>query len=137
MKYICPYCKFKMPYVAEKQYCPLTGKPTIDYLLHRCIKSNCKIGTMPKYKVWEYQEQVQGISLIFDDLLATYKIVSRYDQNVTRLSKMKVELGFNYSTNILLKRIIEINSGIKIDLEDPIGSSIQASNRLKKLLVFS
>lgn len=137
MKYICPYCNFKMPYAVEKQYCPLTGKPTVDYLIHRCIKSKCKIGAIPKYKVWEYQEQVQGVSLIFDDLFFKYKIVSRYDMNVTRLSKMKVEVGFNYSTNVLFKKIIEIDSGIKIDLEDPIGSSIQAVERIKKLLVFS
>lgn len=126
-----------MSYSVEKQYCYITGNPIVDYLVHKCKKSKCKIGTISKCKIWEYDGQVQGISIILKDCLKTYRFLSRYDLNVTSLSQVKTEMSFNYSENITFKNIIEINEAIKIDPTDPINSGLQATSRIKKLLAFS
>lgn len=138
MKYNCPFCKSKMTYYAEDQYFdsgPIALTPT--YLIHKCYKSKCKIGIFSKYKIWEYQGQVQGQSIILDSCLITYKIVSRYDLNVTLLNKVKTETSFNDSVNVVLKNIIELNSAIKIDLANPISSGLQMIDKLLKLRAFS
>lgn len=138
MKYTCPFCNHLMSYSSEKQYFYYSNiESTADYLIHKCRKSKCKIGTLSKFKIWEYQDQVQGASIIFSDCLSKYKLVSRYDLNLTSFSEVKEELGFNFTTNCSLKKIIEINVSTNIDLNDPINSGQKSFNRLKKLLVFS
>jgi len=138
MKYNCPFCKSKMTYHAEDQYFdsgPIVLTPA--YLIHKCKKSECKIGIFSKYKIWEYQGKVQGQSIILDNYLTTYKIVSRYDLNVTLLNKVKTDILFNDSVDVTLKNIIELSSAIKIDLANPISSGLQIIDKLLKLRAFS
>jgi len=138
MKYKCPFCNSLMSYESEKQYFYSGNiESAIDYLIHRCRKSKCRIGVIPKYKIWESKDEVKGFSIILDDYLKTYKIVSRYDLNATSLSKLETEVSFNGSKNVLLKNIIEIRGSIKIDLADPINSGLEVINRLMKLRAFS
>ena len=106
MKYDCPFCKSKMTYHAETQY--FDWKNTIyTYLIHKCTKAKCKIGLHSKCKIWEYQGQVQGISLILDSMLKTYKIVSRYDLNKTSLAKAEILISPNGATALRLDNIME------------------------------
>jgi hypothetical protein len=135
MKYECPFCKSKMTYHIEKQYFdsgPIVLTP--NYLIHNCRKSKCKIGIFSKYKIWEYQSQIQGVSLILND----YKIVSRYDLNESSLCKVSIDvLQRSGGFNVILNKIIETDSSIKIELADPISSGLQVINRLMKLRAFS
>jgi hypothetical protein len=127
-----------MTYKSEKQYFYVEYTEfTPDYLIHKCYKSKCKIGIFSKYKIWEYQGKVQGQSIILDNCLTTYKVVSRYDLNATLLNKVKTEISFNDSVNVVLKNIIELNSAIKIDLANPISSGLQIIDKLLKLRAFS
>lgn len=134
MKYSCPFCQCLMTYKSEKQYFYVEYTEfTTNYLIHRCRKSDCKIGVIPKYKIYEYQGEVKGVSIILGD----YSIVSRYDLNASSLSKMKIETSFNYTSIGSLKNIIELNSAIKIDLANPISSGLQMIDKLLKLRAFS
>ncbi len=142
MKYNCPFCKSKMQYHLEKQYFYYSanyspGSPTVNYFIHKCKKSECKIGLIPKYKIWEYQGKVRGMSIILDSCLITYKIVSRYDLNEAVLSKVERTVFPSGTIGYSLNKIIETNEAIKIDLNDPISSGLQSINRLMKLRAFS
>jgi hypothetical protein len=106
---------------------------TLNYLAHKCRRSNCKVGIIPKYKILEYQGEVKGTSIILNN----YHVVSRYDLNVSTLSKLKTEISFNYSVNVTIKNIMELNSAIKIDLANPISSGLQIIDKLLKLRAFS
>lgn len=136
MKYDCLFCKSKMTYHAETQYFDWQNNNSIHtYLIHKCTKARCKIGLLPKCKIWEYRGHVQGLSLILDFGLKTYKIVSRYDLNKTSLAK--VEILPNSDGSFQLDNIMETDESIKIDLADPINSGLQVINRLLKLRAFS
>lgn len=136
MKYNCPFCNIKMSYYSEIQYFDSTiDNSLISYFVNECKK--CSIGVIPKYKIWDYKEQVQGLSIILDNCLTTYKIVSRYDLIKTSLSKVEELVSQNGAIGCSFNRIIEINEVIKIDLADPINSGLQAIDRLMKLRAFS
>ena len=127
-----------MQYHLEKQYFDYNGgSSTAIYFIHKCKKSECKIGTLTKYKIWEYQGKVVGQSIILDNCLTTYKIVSRYDYNETSLSKIEKQILRNGDIGCFISKIIETNESLKIDLADPINSGLQAINRLMKLRAFS
>lgn len=135
MKYNCPFCKSKMSYYIE-DYIPNLDT-ILDYQVHRCKKSSCRIGWLPKFKIWEYKNQVQGFSIILDNCLTTYKLVSRYDMNQISFSKVNIDTSLNGTTGVSLKQIIEFNEAIKIDLANPISSGLQIIDRLIKLRAFS
>lgn len=135
MKYNCPFCNSKMNYHIE-DYIPNLDV-NLDYQVHECKKSKCRIGWLPKFKIWEYESQVKGFSIVLDNCLTTYKLVSRHDMNKISFSKVTMDLSFNGTIGVNIKNIMELNSAIKIDLANPISSGLQMVDKLLKLRAFS